>query len=224
MAHTTVLLQESIDGLDIHEGDVFVDCTINGGGHSEEVAKRFGKKVKIVGIDMDANALLKAKDRLTKQNADFVLSQNNFRNIDKVLQEAGLKQAYRILYDLGLSSNQFDESGRGFSFQKDESLLMTFKANPEKDDLTAQEIVNTWDEENIADILYGYGGETFSRAIAKAIVEARKTAPILKTSDLVEIIRTATPGFYHHRKIHFATKTFQALRITTNDEIRALEQ
>lgn len=224
MAHTTVLLHESIDGLDIHEGDVFLDCTINGGGHSEEVAKRFGSSVKIVGIDMDENALKKAEARLKAVNADAHLAQNNFRNLDEVLRSFGLEKADRILYDLGLSSNQFDESGRGFSFQKDEPLLMTFKAAPGKDDLTVQEILNTWDEENIADVIYGYGGETFSRKIAKGIVEARAAGPIKTTGELVEIIRTSTPSIYHRKKIHFATKTFQALRITVNDEIRALRE
>ncbi len=224
MQHKTVLLHQSIEGLAIQKGDVFLDCTINGGGHSEEVAKLHGKEVKIVGLDMDADALLRAKARLEKQNADFILKQSNFRDLDKALAEAGLEKADRILFDLGLSSNQFEDSGRGFSFQKDEPLLMTFKKNPEeeKGDLTVREIVNTWQEESIADIIYGYGEEQFSRRIAKGIVMAREEKPIETTSELVAIIKASTPAFYQKKKTHYATKTFQALRITVNDEILAL--
>ncbi|MDD5050430.1 MAG: 16S rRNA (cytosine(1402)-N(4))-methyltransferase RsmH [Candidatus Pacebacteria bacterium] len=224
MTHTSVLLQESIDGLAITVGDVFLDCTINGGGHSEEVAKRFGQAVQIIGIDMDESALQRAEKRLLVQKAKFLLAQDNFRNADKVLEKFGIQQANKILYDLGLSSNQFEDSGRGFSFQKDEPLLMTFKEKPTESDLTVKEILNNWDEENIADVIYGYGGETFSRRIAKGIVEARAVKPIETTGELVEIIKNATPAPYHRRKIHFATKTFQALRITANDEIRALKE
>ncbi|MDD5068027.1 MAG: 16S rRNA (cytosine(1402)-N(4))-methyltransferase RsmH [Candidatus Pacebacteria bacterium] len=224
MIHTSVLLQESIDGLAITNGDVFLDCTINGGGHSEEVAKRFGQAVQIIGIDMDESALQRAEKRLLVQKAKFLLAQDNFRNVNKVLEKFGIQRANKILYDLGLSSNQFEDSGRGFSFQKDEPLLMTFKEKPTETDLTVKEILNSWDEENIADVIYGYGGETFSRRIAKGIVEARAVKPIETTGELVEIIKNATPAPYHRRKIHFATKTFQALRITANDEIRALKE
>ncbi len=224
MTHTSVLLQESIDGLIITKGDVFLDCTINGGGHSEEVAKRFGQDVQIIGIDMDESALQRATKRLEAQSAKFILAQDNFRNLDTVLEKNGIKQANKILYDLGLSSNQFEDSGRGFSFQKDEPLLMTFKEKLTENDLTVKEILNTWDEENIADVIYGYGEETFSRRIAKGIVEARAVKPIETTGELVEIIKESTPTLYHKRKTHFATKTFQALRITVNDEIRALRE
>ncbi|MDD4988803.1 MAG: 16S rRNA (cytosine(1402)-N(4))-methyltransferase RsmH [Candidatus Pacebacteria bacterium] len=224
MTHTSVLLQESIDGLQITNGDIFLDCTINGGGHSEEVAKRFGQKVQIIGIDMDESALKRAEVRLTAQNALYLLAQDNFRNLDRVLEKNGIAKVNKILYDLGLSSNQFEDSGRGFSFQKDEPLLMTFKEKPTENDLTVKEILNSWDEENIADVIYGYGEETFSRRIAKGIIEARAVKPIETTGELVEIIKNSTPALYHHKKTHFATKTFQALRITVNDEIRALRE
>jgi len=134
------------------------------------------------------------------------------------------------LLDIGLSSNQFEDSGRGFSFQKDEPLIMSFKKNLSEDlpaqvgDLTAKEIVNTWELENISTILKGYGEEQFAWKIAKAIVARREEKPIETTFDLVEIIKTATPKWYHTRRIHPATKTFQALRITVNDEIESLKQ
>jgi 16S rRNA (cytosine1402-N4)-methyltransferase len=129
----------------------------------------------------------------------------------------------RILLDIGLSSNQFEDSGRGFSFQKDEPLIMSFKKDLKETDLTAKEILNTWDRENIEAILKGYGEEQFAWKISKAIVERREQKPIETTFELVDIVKSATPKFYHHRKIHPATKTFQALRITVNDEIESLK-
>jgi 16S rRNA (cytosine1402-N4)-methyltransferase len=178
-----------------------------------------------VGIDMDEDALQRATSRLQAVSAKFILKQANFRNLDTILVETGVMKANRILFDLGLSSFQFEVSGRGFSFQKeDEPLLMTFKKNLSESDLTVREIVNTWEEENIADILYGYAEETFSRKIAREIVSTREIKPIETTKDLVEIVYRATPGFYHRKKTHYATKTFQALRIAVNDEVEALRE
>jgi len=221
MTHIPVLLHESIDGLNLKESDIFVDGTVGGGGHIEEVVKRFGDKVKIIGIDLDAAAISRAKARIASLPSDINFFQESFRNIDVVLKDMKVNA---ILLDIGLSSNQFEESGRGFSFQKDEPLLMTFKEDVAEDDLTARDIVNTWDEENIKIILEGYGEEGFAYKIAKVIVERRKEKPILSTFDLVEVIRRATPDFYHHQRIHPATKTFQALRIAVNDELNALKE
>ncbi len=224
MIHKTVLLHEAIDGLDVHEGDVFVDGTLGGGGHTEEVLKRWGDKVKVIAIDTDSEALERAKARLEILGGNVTFVQGNFRHIDTILANAGVTHADKILLDIGLSSNQFEDSGRGFSFQKDEPLQMSFKKDLTESDLTAREIVNDWDEENIRAILEGYGEEKFAWKIAKAIVASRAEKPIETTFDLVDIVKSATPGFYHHRHIHPATKTFQALRITVNDEIRALEE
>ncbi|TAK57891.1 16S rRNA (cytosine(1402)-N(4))-methyltransferase RsmH [Patescibacteria group bacterium] len=220
MIHKSVLLQEVLTDLAFEKGNVFVDGTVNGGGHSSAVVELFGKDVQIVGIDLDTDALAKAKDRLAQGNVTLV--NDSFRNIDVVLDTIGYKQADKILLDLGLSSNQFEESGRGFTFQKDEPLSMSFKKEGGVKGFTAYDIVNTWDEENIADVIYGYGEERYSRRIAKAIVEARETAPIKTTFELVEIIMSAVPNSYQHRKIHPATKTFQALRIAVNDELGSL--
>jgi 16S rRNA (cytosine1402-N4)-methyltransferase len=135
-----------------------------------------------------------------------------------------IKKVNGVVFDLGLSSDHFENSGRGFSFKKDEPLLMTFEKDLTKARFTARDIVNDWDEENIADILYGYGEEKFSRRIAKNIVEARKEKAINTTTDLVEIIEKSVPVWYKKgRKTHFATKTFQALRITVNDELETLK-
>ncbi|MEI6842914.1 MAG: 16S rRNA (cytosine(1402)-N(4))-methyltransferase RsmH [bacterium] len=224
MIHKTVLLQEAIDGLDIHSGEIFVDGTLGNGGHTEEVCKRFGNTVAMIGIDLDPDALARSQERLSHFGCNVKYSQNNFRNIDTALDSLGVEKVNKILLDIGLSSNQFEESGRGFSFQKDEPLIMSFKKDLTENDLTAREIVNTWDEENIRAILEGYGEEQFAYRIAKGIVRYRQMKSIETTAELVDIILSATPKFYHHRKIHPATKTFQALRITVNDEIENLKE
>lgn len=224
MIHKPVLLQKAIDGLEIKKGDIFVDGTLGGGGHSEEVCKKFGSQVKVIGIDLDEDALARAKERLFSQGFKIIFLQGNFRNIDTILNSAGFSKADKILLDIGLSSNQFEESSRGFSFQKDEPLIMSFKKNLDEGELSAREIVNNWDEENLEAILQGYGEEQFAWRIARAIVSKRALKPIETTSELVDIILGATPKFYHHQKIHPATKTFQALRITVNDEIRSLKE
>ena len=222
--HISVLLQEAIDGLEIKKGDIFVDGTLGGGGHSEEICKRFGDAVVMIGIDLDPEAILGATARLAPHLCDFQTVAGSFRNIDAILDSLGVPQADKILLDLGLSSNQFEDSGRGFSFQKNEPLIMSFKKDLKETDLTAREIVNEWDLENISTVIRCYGEEQFAWKIAKAIVASREVKPIETTFDLVEIIKNATPKFYHHRKIHPATKTFQALRITVNDEIESLKE
>jgi 16S rRNA (cytosine1402-N4)-methyltransferase len=222
--HTSVLLHEVVDGLDIHAGDIIVDGTLGSGGHSEEIAKRWGDKVTIIGLDMDEDALARSKERLAAYATSITYVQANFRTINEVLTKLEIGAANKILLDIGLSSNQLETSGRGFTFTKDEPLSMTFKKNPTEEDITAFNIVNEWAEESIADIIYGYGEERYARRIAKKIVETREQGAINTTSELEAIIRRATPAAYHRGKIHPATRTFQALRITVNDELRALEQ
>jgi 16S rRNA (cytosine1402-N4)-methyltransferase len=224
MIHKTVLLHEAIDSLNIKNGDIFVDGTLGGGGHFEEVAKRFGDTVVMIGIDLDPDAIIRTKERLLSSKANTQYVQDSFRNISSILESLDIKSVDKILLDIGLSSNQFEESGRGFSFQKDEPLIMSFKKYLDKNDLTAKEIVNTWDLENISTILKGYGEEQFAWKIAKAIVASREVKPIETTFELVDIIKLATPKWYHTKRIHPATKTFQALRITVNDEIESLKQ
>ncbi len=225
MTHVSVLLHESIDSLNIQKGDIYVDGTLGGGGHFEEVAKRFGNDVVMIGIDLDPEAIVRTKKRLTSYSLKQVhYVQDSFKNIGRILESLNISKVDKILLDIGLSSNQFEESGRGFSFQKNEPLLMTFKKDITEEDLTAREIVNTWDLENIVAILRGYGEEEFAWKIAKAIVARREERPIETTFDLVEIIKIATPKWYHSRRIHPATKTFQALRITVNNEIENLKQ
>lgn len=222
--HKTVLLKEAIDGLNIHKGDIFLDCTLGNGGHSLEVCKRFGKEVKILGLDLDKDAISKTLKNFEEKKCHIEIGNFNFRDLDKFLQEKKISKLNKVLFDLGVRSEQIDESGRGFTFQKNEPLLMTMKKSATENDLTAFEIVNTWQEESIKDILQGYGEEKFAWRIAKKIVEARENKKIENTFDLVEIIKQAVPVFYQKGRIYFATKTFQALRIAVNDELGSLRE
>ncbi len=221
MTHIPVLLKETIEGLNIKENDIVLDGTINGGGHSFEICKKLSSKGMLIGIDQDTNALAKARERLHRCECQIFLKQENFRNLDVVIKEIGVEKIDKALFDLGLSSNQLEDSGRGFSFLKDEPLVMTFNPNPEDTDITAWEIVNKWEEENIADVIYGYGDEKFSRRIASNIIKRREESPINTTFELVDVIKGSVPGWYRRGKTHPATKTFQALRTAVNDEIRS---
>lgn len=226
--HKTVLLQETIGGLLTlekagNEKLVIVDATFGGGGHSAEICKKY-PGVKIIAFDQDKSVFIE-EDRFKDCNISFV--NDNFRNIDKVLEKLGIKEVDAIIFDLGLSSDQLENSGRGFSFMKDEPLLMTMKKNPQEEDVTAEVVLNTWGEKSLADIIYGYGEEKQSRRIAKEIVEFRKKQKIKTTFDLVRIIEKAIPARFRQKnkaKIHYATRTFQAIRIAVNDELGALTE
>lgn len=224
MAHVPVLLNEIIENLNIKESDIVLDGTINGGGHSEVFCKQLGKDGLLIGIDRDSEALERARKRFLELNCSIFLWEGNFKNLDIAISSSCVKKIDKSLFDLGLSSNQLELSGRGFSFLRDEPLIMTFSPNPKEGDITARDIVNDWEEENIADIIYGYGEERFSRRIARGIVEARKEKPIETTAELVEIIEKNIPAQYKRRKTHCATKTFQALRTAVNDEIQSAKQ
>lgn len=222
--HIPVLLHETVDGLALATGDIVIDGTVGGGSHSKEICKHIGASGVLIGIDADSTTLERARKALAGCTAQVHLTQNNFRNIDEAARQAGNATPNKILLDLGISSFDIEVSGRGFSFQKDEPLLMTLADMIDESTVTAQEIVNEWAEESIADILYGFGEERFSRRIAGAIVQARKEKRIESTSDLVTIIEGAVPGWYRNKRTHPATKTFQALRIAVNDEMGALSE
>jgi 16S rRNA (cytosine1402-N4)-methyltransferase len=224
MAHIPVLKDESISGLSIKKGDTIIDGTIGGGGHTLEIIKRFGSSVRIIGLDLDVDAITRVKKLIADVESDVIFKTAGFQDMDKVLDELGIVSVDKILLDLGISSFQLEDSGRGFTFLKDEPLLMTMKKNPSKSDLTARLIVNTWRQESLADIIYGFGEEKYSRKIAKAIVEAREEKKIKTTFDLVKIIDEAVGKNYRGLRIHPATRTFQALRIATNTELSNLGQ
>lgn len=223
--HKPVLLHESIEGLAIKKGGTYVDCTTNRAGHSKEIAKRIGKNGNLICIDLDQTALKEAEELLRDlpETPKLHFVSRNFRHIREILSELHITSVDGIIADLGLSSQELDESGRGFSFRTDEPLQMTFDAHPTEDTTTAYDILNYWSEESIADILYGFADETYSRRIARNIVAHRKERPIKTTHELVDIIASSVPAVYRHRKTHFATKTFQALRMAVNDEIGSVE-
>lgn len=224
--HIPVLLHESIEGLNIKTGGTYVDCTTNRGGHSQEIAKSIGENGVLICIDLDQDALTEAREVLEKiKNGPKIhFIQSNFRHITSILKDLKLTHVDGILADLGVSSQELDDSKRGFSFRFDEPLLMTFEAKPEEDVTTAYDIVNFWSESTIADILYGFADETYSRRIAKRIIERRDVSPIKTTFELVDVIASAVPALYRHKKTHFATKTFQALRMATNDELGSISE
>ena len=222
--HIPVLLDESIDGLAIKAGDIVVDGTLGGGGHTAEIIRRYGSAVKIICLDLDSDAIERAKAKIADQDHDVVFRTIGFQHMDEVLDSLNIPKVDRILLDLGLSSFQLEVAGRGFSFLKDEPLLMTMQKEPKETDLTARDIVNTWEEKTLADIIYGFGEEKYSRRIAKAIVEERKKKMIENTFDLVKIIDDAVGRAYKGKKIHPSTRTFQALRIATNSELVNLEK
>jgi 16S rRNA (cytosine1402-N4)-methyltransferase len=223
--HKTVLLNETIDGLNLagKANPVVLDCTFGGGGHSELVLEKFPEAV-VVALDQDKGAFERAKHKFSKAGSRITFVNMNFRDLDKALAQAGVEKIDGAIFDLGLSSDQLDNSLRGFSFMKDEPLHMTMKENPSREDLTASDIVNGWSEANLADIIYGYGEERYSRRIAKAIVDARQKSEIKTTFELVEIIKGSVPSLYRRGRLHFATRTFQAIRIAVNDELGALKE
>ena len=222
--HIPVLLQEVLAGLSLEEGDIVFEGTVGLGGHSEEILKRIGSTGVYIGTDEDAQALAVAKDRLKEYPAQKVFVEDNFRNLDHVLDSAFHGQVNKILFDIGLSNLQLEEGGRGFSFKHDEPLLMTFRTTPGEGTLTAREVVNEWGADSLTDVITGYGEEKFAWRIANAIVLARKTKAIETTAELAEIIKNAVPVFARFGRIHPATKTFQAIRIAVNDELGALRE
>lgn len=219
--HKSVLLKEVIDGLNLSDSTVVVDGTFGGGGHTKEILT-LHKNVRVIAIDRDSGAWDRASENLKGLEDRISFYNLNFKDLEQALSKEGVDKVDAILLDLGLSSDQLDNSKRGFSFLRDEDLLMTMKESPNSEDVTAKEIVNTWSEESLADIIYGYGEETFARVIARNIVLARKEKEIQTTFDLVEIIERSVNKAYRNKKTHCATKTFQALRIATNDELQSI--
>lgn len=229
--HDSVLVQETLDALAVRPGDTLVDATLGGAGHFRALLALLGEGGTIVGIDADPAAVLRgreayASDRRPERPVAHLVN-DNFRNLTRILERLGVSPVDKILFDLGWSGYQI-AAPRGFSFQNDEPLLMTYGDG----DLptgggaseTAADIVNSAGEEELADIIFAYGEERFARAIARAIVAERSRERILTTGALVQAILAGTPSWYHKRKIHPATKTFQALRIAVNDEIGALRE
>lgn len=206
--HIPVLKKEVLQYLDPKPGENFIDCTINGGGHTAAILEKNKPNGKVLGIELDKDIF----DKLSLSKTDrLVLINDSYTNLKKIVQEHNFKAINGILFDLGMSSWHLEESGRGFTFLKDEPLDMRYSL---ENDLTAEEIVNNYSPEKIEKILKEYGEERFAKRIAKRIIQQR---PIKSTFQLVGIIKKAVPG--RRAKIHPATRTFQALRIAVNDEL-----
>lgn len=221
--HIPVLLHEVIDALALKPGAHVLDATAGGGGHSSALCEQIGADGTLIAMDVDQEALARTERRLESCDAKVHLINRNFKDMDQAVREVGLKRLDAIVLDLGFSSDQMEAGNRGLSFMKNEPLLMTL-GDANDAPFTARDVVNTWGEEALANVLYGYGEERYARRIAKRIVEARVSAPIQTTGDLVAIIEEAVPQTYTRGKIHPATRTFQALRIVVNDELQALEE
>jgi 16S rRNA (cytosine1402-N4)-methyltransferase len=219
MNHETVLLDEAVEALAIKPGDTIIDTTFGAGGHARAILDTLGSGGHYIGIDTDASALRHDLNELE----NVTLVHGNFRNLHKLVSSLDITNVSGILADLGWRMEQFSGNGRGFSFRHDEPLLMTL-GDPEDYDFTARDIVNEWDEHVLADIIYGYGEERFARRIAKKIVDTRQTDPIETSKQLSDLIVSAYPAVARHGRTHVATKTFQALRIAVNEELKAIEE
>ncbi len=216
--HTSVLLQESIGALGIVPGDIVVDATLGGAGHAKAICALLDESGAFVGFDLDPAAIERAHAALARAKPKVELVEANFRAMEKELSARGIVPT-KILFDLGWSGYQLS-AGRGFSFLADEPLDMRYG----KTELTAQRIVNTWEESSLSDVIYGWGEERYARRIARAIVEARAKRPFETARELGEVVRGAVPPPARRGRLHPATKTFQALRIAVNDELGALEE
>ena len=215
--HIPVLLQECIDGLDIKKNGIYVDGTLGGAGHSRKIAEKLSSQGMLIGIDRDTEALKSAKEILKDfNNVRYV--HGNHDDIKSILNNLEIQEVDGILLDLGVSSYQLDEASRGFSYMQDAPLDMRMDKTSE---LTAEYIVNNYEEERLAKIIFEYSEEKFSRNIARKICEYRKDKKIETTKELTKIIESAIPGFAK-KDGHPAKRTFQALRIEVNDEIRPL--
>lgn len=221
MKHIPVLLEEATAGLDLKPDSVVVDCTLGGGGHARKIIEQLGEKGVYVGIDADPVAVEAAAD-LKASSATVHLVNDNFTNLLSIVNNLGIKPT-AILADLGWRTDQFEEGKKGFSFSKNDPLLMTF-GDPKDYTFTAADIVNEWGEDSLIDIIRGYGEERFAPRIAHGIVIARAEGRIETAEQLSNIITESVPGFYRHGRIHPATRTFQALRITVNDELGSLKK
>ena len=218
--HVSVLLDECIEGLNIKENGIYVDCTLGGAGHSSEIIKRLSKNGTLIGIDQDKDALKAAGERL-KDYENKKLVHSNFYRIGSVIEELELEGVDGILMDLGVSSYQLDNAERGFSYMQDAPLDMRMNRD---DDFSAYDIVNGYSEEELWKIIRDYGEDKFAKRIANFIVTARAEKPIETTLELVEIIKNAIPAKARREGPHPAKRTFQAIRIEVNGELKILNK
>lgn len=220
--HTAVLKKEVLEYLAPVQNENFVDCTVGEGGHAEDILNKNGPNGKVLGIDLDPQQIISSHwlEAIYKDRA--VLSNDSYSNLKEILERKNFAPVHGVLLDLGMSSAQLEGTEKGFSFKIDQGLDMRY--NDEMGYLTAEKIINEWPEEKIENILKEYGEEKFSKKIANAIVEQRKKGRIKTTFQLIEVVKEATPPSCWRQKIHYATRTFQALRIAVNDELENLKK
>lgn len=218
LIHKPVMLKEVLQYLDLKPGEIVIDATIGLGGHSVEILKAIGEKGLLIGIDRDNEVLDIAKERLRKIADNFVLFNTSYDKIPEILDELKISSVNKMLFDLGFSSFHIEKSGRGFSFMRlDEPLDMRYSMST---NITAADILNTYDEKELEHIFWTYGEEPFAKKLSKKIVEARKSKKFVFVRDLVEVVEKVIPK----AKKHKATKVFQALRIAVNDELNLLQR
>lgn len=218
--HKSVLLDDTVESLNIKPDGIYVDGTLGGGGHAYEILKRLGEKGRLIGIDQDEDAVLAASARLKEFGDKVTIVRSNYENMDKVLRELFIDQVNGICLDLGVSSHQLDTAGRGFTYREDNAPLdMRMDRRQTK---TAKSIVNTYDETQLYHIIRDYGEDRFAKNIAKHIVRARQEKEIETTGELTEIIKAAIPAKLRATGGHPAKRTFQAIRIELNRELEIL--
>ncbi|WP_251547029.1 16S rRNA (cytosine(1402)-N(4))-methyltransferase RsmH [Limosilactobacillus caecicola] len=219
--HVTVLLHEAVDGLNINPDGIYVDATLGGGGHSGLILSKL-RDGHLYAFDQDQTAIDYNQEHLAQyvQNQHLTFIKSNFKNLRSTLAEHGVTHIDGIVYDLGVSSPQFDDAKRGFSYQHDAKLDMRMN---QQQKLSAYEVVNEWPYERLVKILYRYGEERFAKSIARSIEKHRQEAPIVTTFQLVDVIKEAIPARARRHGGHPAKRTFQAIRIAVNDELGVLE-
>lgn len=219
--HISVLLEETIENLDIKPDGVYVDGTLGGGGHSSVICKKLNKEGLLIGIDQDREALSAASKRLEHNENKIIFVHDNFSNIKNILDENNIAGIDGIVLDLGVSSYQLDEGSRGFSYKKDAPLDMRMN---QTNNFTAKEVINNYDEKELERVIKEYGEEKWAKRIAKFIVEERSKKEIHTTTELVEIIKKAVPAGARREGPHPAKRTFQAIRIEVNNELGIIEK
>ena len=218
--HTTVLLKETVDGLNIKPDGIYVDCTLGGAGHSEYLLSQLSDNGRLYAFDQDETAIRNAKEKLERFGKRIILVPNNFKYLKEELNARGIEKVDGILYDLGVSSPQLDTPERGFSYNHDAPLDMRMDQSAA---ISAYDVVNTWSFHDLMRIFFQYGEEKFSKQIARKIEAAREIKPIETTFELVELIKDGIPAPARRKGGHPAKRVFQAIRIAVNDELGVFE-
>ena len=219
------MLPEVIEYLNPKTGEIIIDCTLGGAGYTLAIAQRVGEKGKVIAIDADEMAIENAKGKIENEKlSNIILVNENFKNLSAIINQIGLEKVDGVVFDLGLSSAQLEDATRGFSFNSAATLNMEFGSRNQGSGIrNTEEIVNKFKPEELEKIIREYGEERFAKKIVGAIIKARRLKPIANSRELAAVISQAVPAKYRYGRIHPATRTFQALRIATNDELTNLK-